>query len=252
MTTGIVSSPQKFGIYGSGGVGKTELCSLMKQVGVNPLFLDLEDGTKFLDVARINGIDTWENLRSLTQDKVLAEGYNALIIDSFSKAQELAQEWVIQNVPHEKGVGYKTIKCIEDYGWGKGLSHIYDACLLLMADLDAVVRNGMHVVLVAHECVTNVPNPQGEDWIRYEPRLQSPAKGHYSVRHRVKEWCDHLLYVGFDTHVDERKATGAGTRSIYPYELPSHWAKSRSLSKNIPYEKGNPELWKQVFNSKGK
>jgi hypothetical protein len=247
VSTGVVKSPQKFVIYGPGGVGKTELCSLMEQVGIKPLFLDLEDGTKFLDVARIGDIGTWEDLRGVVQNDTLTKDYGVLVIDSFSKAQELASDWVVQNVPHEKGSGHKTITSIEDYGYGKGLTHIYDACLLLLADLDAAIRRGLHVALVAHECITEVPNPEGENWIRYEPRLQSPPKGQNSVRHRVKEWCDHLLYVGFDTHVKDKKATGSGTRSICPNEMPSYWAKSRSLSNVIAYEKSNPELWKQVF-----
>ena len=247
VSTGIVTAPQKIAMFGPGGVGKTELCALMKLIGVDPVYIDLEDGTKFLDVARINEIETWEDLRTVVQNSKDGNGYDALVIDSFTKAQELAQDWVIRNVPHEKGSKHKVIKNIEDYGFGKGLSHIYDACLLLLSDLDSVVRSGKHVVLIAHECVTSVPNPQGEDWIRYEPRLQSPPKGQYSVRHRVKEWCDHLLYVGFDAFISERKGTGSGTRSIYPFELPSHWAKSRSLDTVIPYERGNPELWKQLF-----
>ena len=247
VSTGIVDSPQKFVIYGPGGIGKTELCSLMKHVDIKPLFLDLEDGTKFLDVARISTIDTFEDLRSVIQNPTATDGYNAIVIDSITKAQELASEYVIRTVPHEKGPSYTTIKSIEDYGWGKGLSHIFDACLLLLSDLDRAIGRGLHVVLIAHDCVTEVPNPRGEDWIRYEPRLQSPPKGKNSVRHRVKEWCDHLFYVGYDTNVKDGKGEGSGTRAIYPYELPSHMAKSRSLSEEIIYEKGNPKLWKQVF-----
>jgi len=247
VSTGIKPSAQALALYGPGGVGKTELCSLMKLVGINPLFLDLENGTKFLDVARIDDITDWDTLRSAVQSTKDNKDFDAIVIDSFTKAQELASDWVVANVAHEKGPNYKIIKNIEEYGWGKGRSHIYDQCILLLSDLDAAIRSGKHVVLIAHDCVSTVPNPQGEDWIRYEPRLQSPPKGHYSVRHRVKEWCDHMLFVCFDTATKDRKGTGSGTRSIYPHEMPSHWAKSRSLKNVIAYDKGDPELWKQVF-----
>jgi len=248
VSSGVVAGSQKFVIYGPGGVGKTELCSLMKKVGVKPLFLDLEDGSKFLDVDRITGINTLDDFCNIVRNKSFTKGYDALIIDSFTRAQEMATEWVIQNVDHEKGAGFKAIESIEDYGYGKGLSHIYDACLSLLADLDRVIHRGLHVVLIAHDCITSVPNPQGEDWIRYEPRLQSPPKGQNSVRHRVKEWCDHLLYVGFDVSINGKKGTGTGLRSIYPNEMPSFWAKSRSLSEVIDYPKGNAALWKKLFN----
>ncbi len=104
---------------------------------------------------------------------------------------------------------------------------------------------------IAHECTANVPNPSGEDWIRYEPRLQSPPSGKGSIRHRVKEWCDHLLFIGFDVHVDsDGKGQGAGTRTIHPVEYPTHWAKSRELAEPIPYYRNDAELWRQLFQRK--
>ena len=248
VSSGIVSGPQKFVFYGPGGVGKTELCSLMKKVGISPLFLDLEDGTKFLDVDRIANIETFEDLRNVAQNEEITSGHDALVVDGITKAQELANDFVVRTIPHEKGPNHKIIKNIEDYGYGKGQSHIYDACLLLLADLDTVIRRGLYVILIAHDCVTKVPNPNGEDWIRYEPRLQSPASGQSSVRHRVKEWCDHLLYIGFDVQAKDGKGSGSGTRAIFPYELPSHMAKSRSLEKEITYKKGDPAFWQQAFN----
>jgi hypothetical protein len=234
---------QKVVIYGPGGVGKTELCSLSSLEGLRPLFLDVGNGTNFLDVERIEGIETWEELRDILHDESLLSGFNAIVIDDLTKAEELCSSYVIRTIPHEKGD--KAIKSIEDYGWGKGLTHIYETFLNLLADLDSQVRRDRWVICVAHDCTANVPNPAGEDWIRYEPRLQSPASGKSSIRHRVKEWCDHLLFVGFDTAVNrDGKGMGGGTRQIYPSELPTHWAKSRSLADPIYYEKGSSELWK--------
>lgn len=152
---------------------------------------------------------------------------------------------VIANVRHEKG---HCVKSVEGYGYGKGFTHVYEAFLLVLQDLDAVVRSGKHVICTAHDCTANVPNPSGEDWIRYEPRLQSPNSGKASIRLRVKEWCDHLFYVGYDAAVNEDgKATGVGSRTIYPSELPTHLAKSRTLADPIPYVEGDPELWNQLF-----
>lgn len=236
---------QKVVVYGPGGVGKTELCSLAKEEGINPLFLDIGNGTGFLNVDRIEGLETWEDLRDVLHDENLFSGYNAVVIDDLTKAEELATNYVIRTVPHEKEG--RSIKSIEDYGWGKGATHVYEAFLNLLADLDNHVRKNRWVLCIAHDCTANVPNPSGEDWIRYEPRLQSPASGKSSIRHRVKEWCDHLLFVGFDTAVNrDGKATGGGTRTIYPSEMPTHWAKSRSLADPIYYEKGSSHLWKSL------
>lgn len=248
VKSGVNVTAQKVVIYGPGGVGKSELCSLIKECGINPLFLDIGDGTNFLDVPRVLPTPTtYDELRDALHSESLWSDYGAVVIDDLTKAEEMATAWVIANVKHEKRKDL-VIRSIEDYGWGKGLTHTYEAFLKLLGDLDGHQRRGRHVICVAHECTANVPNPAGEDFIRYEPRLQSPASGKASIRHRVKEWADHLIFVGFDTSVDEEgKGTGSGTRTIYPTELPSWWAKSRSLSDPIIYSKGSAELWKQLL-----
>lgn len=232
-------------IYGPGGVGKSELCSLLKECGIDPLFFDIGDGTRFLDVQRCEPTPAnYEELRAALQADWPNHG--ALVIDDASKLEEFSVDYVIRNVKHEKDKN-KVINSIEDYGWGKGYVHAYEAFLQVLGDLDAQARKGKHIVIIAHECTANVPNPHGEDWIRYEPRLQSPASGKASIRHRVKEWCDHLLFVGFDVFAEDGKGKGAGTRTIYPTEMPTHWAKSRSLSEPIPYAKGSADLWKELL-----
>lgn len=244
IANGINKTNDKVVIYGPGGVGKTELCALIEEVGIKPLFLDLEQGSQFHNISRIDDIESWEDLRSILHGELWKE-FDAIVIDSLTKAEELATAWTIQNVPHEKG---HKVSSIEGYGYGKGFTHIYETFLQLLGDLDACYRRGKHILCVAHECTANVPNPTGEDFIRYEPRLQSPPSGKASIRHRVKEWADHLIYIGFDTAVSkDGKATGAGTRTIYPVELPTWWAKSRSLSDPIPYERGSSEFWKQLL-----
>lgn len=237
---------QKVVIYGPGGVGKSELSYLIGECGVKPLFIDIGDSSRFLDVDRCEPTpQTWEELREALHADWPNHG--ALIIDDLSKAEEMAVDWTIRNVKHEKNSD-KKIQSIEDYGFGKGYVHAYETFLQLLGDLDAQARRGKHIICIAHECTANVPNPNGEDWIRYEPRLQSPASGKSSIRHRVKEWCDHLLFVGFDTAVNkDGKGIGGGTRTIYPTELPSWWAKSRLLSDPIVYERGSAQLWKLLL-----
>lgn len=237
----------KIVIYGPGGVGKTELCSLLNQVGIEPLFVDLEGSSSFLDVARLEPAPaSFDDTRDALHGDF--SGFGAVIIDSLSKLEEHARDHVIATVPHEKGPSV-VIKSIEDYGWGKGYMHIYEAMLLILQDLDAIARKGVHVVCVCHDATERVPNPAGEDFLQWQPRLQSPPK-QGKLRERVKEWCDHLFYIGWDRYVDrDGKATGSGTRTIYPCELPTHWAKSRVLDSVIPYHRNDSELWRQLFGS---
>jgi len=230
-------------------VGKTTLAHLIGTQVKNPLILDLESGSLDLDAERISDISSWEALRAAVQAKDLWQDRGALILDSATTAEEMAIKWVINNVPHEKGF---EVKSIDDYGWGQGYGYLYDQFLLLLADLDRHIENGRHIILIAHDSIANVPNPAGIDWIRYEPRLYSPSSGkssRNSVRLRIKEWCDHLLFLGWDVTVDKSgRAIGGGTRTIHPLELPIQMAKSRTLSEPIPFQNSEDStLWETLL-----
>lgn len=247
VNSGVTADAHRVVMYGPGGVGKTELASLLSQVGKRPLFIDLEEGSRFLSVTRLDpSPTTFDELRQVLQDEQLWEAFDTVVLDSLTKAEELATQWTFRNVPkNDRG---ELATSIESYGFGKGYTHVYESFLPLLGDLDAHIRKGRSVVCVAHECTANAPNPSGEDWIRFEPRLQSPTGGKASIRHRVKEWADHLLYIGFDVAVDrDGKAKGSGSRTVYPFELPTWWAKSRKLANPIPYYQGDAEVWRQMF-----
>jgi hypothetical protein len=239
-------------LYGPGGIGKTTMAS---QAPGAVAFIDLDDslsrlrnamGDALTNVRLVAGVETWQDLRDMLQ----AEGWDdigTIVIDSLTKAEELAVAHTLANVPHDKG---HRIQRIEDYGFGKGYQHVFDMFLPLLSDLDKHCRAGRHVVLICHDCTSTVPNPAGEDWLRYEPRLQSPNSGKASVRLRVREWADHVLFLGYDVDVGENgKGRGAGTRTLYPAELPHCMAKSRTCAEAMSVEGGQvgKEVWAQVM-----
>jgi hypothetical protein len=210
--------------------------------------VDLDDGSRYLDVQRVSPTPAnFDELRSalwaLPKHKSFSR-FDAVVIDSATVAEEFGLAWTLENVPHEKG---HTVKSIEGYGYGKGYTHNYEAFLLLLGDLDQLVRLGKHVVLIMHELTEKVPNPGGEDFLQYQPRLQSPPKVG-KTRERVKEWLDHLFYISFDMFVTpDGKAEGSGSRTVYTEELPTHWAKSRLLSGTYTYDLDNFTLWHDLF-----
>jgi hypothetical protein len=230
-------------VYGTGGCGKSSLFANLTNIGIRPLFFDLDDGTKYLDVDRVN-IGDWSMLRAAVQRKALWEKYDAVIVDDLTKAEEFAAAHVVATVKNSKGA---FVSSIEDYGWGDGYGYLYHEFLKLLGDLDAVARAGKHIGCVAHDATAQVPNPAGENFLRFEPRLQSPKSGKDSVRSRVKEWCDHLFYIGYDRIVEDGKATGGGSRAIYTNELPMCLAKSRTLTGQITYEQGSSKVWEMMF-----
>ncbi len=238
----------RIGLFGPGGIGKTTLAA----TAPGPVaFIDLDDSLPILrpslgelDIRRVGGIAGWQDIR----DALHSDGWDdvrTIVLDSATKAEELAVEWTIRHVKHEKeGV---VVRRLEDYGFGKGYQHVYETFLPLLSDLDQHVRAGRNVVLILHDCTATVPNPKGEDYIRWEPRLQNPASGKASIRLRVREWLDHLLYVGYDVEATrDGKAQGHGTRTIWPQERPWCMAKSRTLADPIELVQFDTTLWKKL------
>lgn len=232
----------KTGIYGPGGIGKTSLAAMAPGPVV---FFDLDRslGVLDLDVDIIEDIHTWADLRSALQGDGW-DGVRTIVIDSVTKAEEMAIAHTLETVRHEKGT---LVTSIEGYGFGKGFQHVFDTFLPLLADLDRHVMAGRNVILIAHDCTETVPNPAGDDYIRYEPRLQSPKSGKASIRHRFREEMDNLWFIGYDVIAKDNKGVGSGTRTIYPTEQPHCMAKSRTIQEPIEYIPGIDPVWHLVF-----
>lgn len=248
---GICRNAHRIGLYGPGGVGKTTLTSLMASTGIMPKFLDLESGSEDLDVARIDGIESWQDLRDALHSPSLWNDNDCPAIDTATNAEGLATIHTIKHVPHEKG---HIIRSIEDYGWGKGYTHVAETFLALFADLDVHYRAGRNVIVICQSCTANVPNPTGTDFLQYQPNLQDSLRNNKSnIRTRFRDWCDHLLYLDFDRYVSEDgKAVGSGSRTINVNALPTYWAKSRTLKQPIPFPEGDAGLWNELFTNNKK
>jgi hypothetical protein len=249
ITRGVVRDAQRVMLYGPPGIGKSELGSLAP----NPIVLDLQDETRHLNVPRVptDRLRTWDDLRSAIRAKALWENFATVVIDNITRAQQMCSEWVVANVPDSKG---QKVDTLEGYGYGKGYQILADTFRLLLQDLDEVRRAGKHIVLVAHDTTESVPNPNGEDYIRFEPDLFKPGsgKGTSNIRNAVVQWADHVIAIYYDVAVerDSNKGKGGGTRTIYPIEMPTHIAKCRRPdgvdARPFMYLKGDASLWRMV------
>jgi len=221
-------------IYGSGGIGKTTLAA---QMPAPVAFIDLDVSLPILsarlkaqgfagNVCPVDGVTDWATLLAALN----ADGWDAvrtIVVDTATRAEKLCEDWIIANVPNDKGA---KVANIEGYGFGKGYVIKERTFAALLGALDRHAKAGRNVVLICHDCVANVPNPGGEDWLRSEPRLQNPKGGAASIRAAVKEWCDHMLFIGYDVAAKDGKGKGAGTRTMYTAERPHCMAKSRTTT----------------------
>lgn len=228
-------------LYGPGGIGKTTLAS--KLTG-NTVFFDLDESLSKLGIdAPVVNVVSWQQLRDALQADGW-DGVNNIVIDTATKAEEMA---IAHTLEHTLQDG-KRATSIEGYGYGKGYGYVFDTFLTLLGDLDKHARAGRNVILICHDCTSTVPNPAGEDWLRYEPRLQSPGSGKASIRLRVREWADHVLFVGYDVSVGkDGKGRGAGTRTVYSSELPHCMAKSRTTQEQFALGTDGADVWENII-----
>lgn len=228
-------------LYGPGGIGKTTLAA---QLPGPVAFIDLDEslGRLGLDIATASAA-TWPELRTALS----ADGWDnmrSLVIDTGTRAEELCEAHVVATVPHEKG---HKVSSLEGYGFGKGIVHLFDAFLPLLGDLDRHARAGRHVCIICHDCTASVPNPAGDDWIRYEPRLTNPKSGKDSIRLRVREWADHVLCAMYDIATKDGKGRGTGSRTLYRAETPACMAKSRTGSEPIQLGTDGAAVWAEII-----
>ena len=251
LSTPRVCKTSRTAIYGSGGTGKTTLAA--HAIG-DTAFIDLDKSIGVLmpkltaqgvgdRIVTVDGIETWDHLMAALLAPIYDDVQN-ICIDTVTRAQELAAAWVPKNIRGEKGQVYNTLT---DFPWGDGYNHLYEVFLHLFQACDDLVAKGKNVILVCHECTSTVPNPEGQEFLRYEPSLSSPKSGKGSIRLKMKEWCDNLLFIQNGKNVDkDGKATGTNQRMVYPTDQAWAMAKSRIFDEPFLLEGFGEDMWKRI------
>ena len=215
-------TPARVVIYGPEGIGKSTLAAEFPL----PVVLDTEDGTHHLDVARVQ-IGSWDELKNAIAEIGSRAGeFRTVVIDSADWSERLLVEHVCQE---------QRKKSIEDFGYGKGWTHVAEGFGRLLTSCDALVAVGMHVVFVAHSAVKRVSPPDLSDgYDRYELKLSKQCAP------LLKEWADALLFATFRTTTVEgsdgrTKAIGGKKRVVHTERAAAWDAKNRyGLPEEIP------------------
>lgn len=226
ITKGVVKSAMKVVIYGPEGIGKTTLASRFP----DPLFIDAEGGTKFLDVSRTDRPLSWSQLLNqvscVWEDPTLCR---TLVIDTADWAERLCTEAFCAS---------KKVSGIEEIGYGRGYVYIAEDFGRLLNTLSEITEKGVNVVLTAHAKMRKFEQPDELGaYDRWELKLQK------TVAPLVKEWADLLLFANYKTlavAVDKdgkkHKAQG-GKRVMYTTHHPCWDAKNRlGLPDELPMD----------------
>lgn len=224
VSTGIVERPLKVVLYGVEGIGKTTFASKFPK----PLFIDLDNGSARIDVNRIQGVETWEDLLSIVQDFSESTGnpYQTLVIDTADAAARLCEAYVI------KTKASKGQTSMEDFGYGRGYKILAEEFSKLMIWLERCVDRGYNVVVLAHAIMRTVTLPDATgNYDHWELKL--PGSSVNKLGPLLKEWSDLLLFADYKTILvdtkdgfGKKKARG-GKRVMYTTHTPFADAKNR-------------------------
>ncbi len=230
ITRGKIPSAKKICVYGVEGVGKSTFASYFP----DPIFIDTEDSTKELDVARFDKPTSWEML--LQQVRYVIdhpEICKTLVVDTLDWAEKLCI----------KSVCAKFQKSgLESFDYGKGYTFVYESFGELLNLLSEITNRGIHVVLTAHAATKRREQP--DEFGTYDcwglKLIDSPK---CSVANMVKEYVDILLFVNYKVMVvaaddkgKKHKAQG-GKRVMYTSHHPCWDAKNRlGLPEELPLD----------------
>ena len=227
------------GLYGVGGAGKTTLATMLPG---KTLFIDLEGSLKVIrgkleELGLIGNITpkfyrfdpdapavAWDDLIAFLKSDAV-KGYDNVVIDSFTRAQEFAASNCMASIPGDSA----TIKqSLEQWTYGKGAQIVYDKFVPIYPLLDKLLESGTNVCAICHDNVLRIANPEGGDFIQHQPHLVQGEKGKAPGRDKFQQTVDHLLFLSADIAVEKGKATGGMTRTLYTGGIASMMAKSRT------------------------
>lgn len=224
FSRGRVARPQKAVVYGPEGVGKSTLASQFP----DPVFLDTEGGTHHLDVVRFSDLSTWDDITAAVAQLATGEhGFKTLVIDTADWLEKRLAEHICRKANKDS---------IEDFGYGKGYTLLAEEFAKFLASLDALIRHGMHVVLLAHSTVRKFESPdQAGSYDRYELKLSK------QVGPLLKEWADLILFANYVTKVAEsesgrKRGVGGRERVLFTTHAAAYDAKNRHwLEEKLPF-----------------
>lgn len=220
ITGGIRPTALKTVIYGPEGIGKTTFASCFPKA----VFIDTEGSTKFFDLARFPVPTSWtmllDEVEEIINEPTLCD---TLVIDTADWAEKMC----IAEVCSTNGK-----KGIEDFGYGKGYTYVYEAFAKLLHKLEDVTDKGVNVVLTAHAALRKFEQPDEMGaYDRWELKLLNAPKANICAM--VKEWADLVIFANYQTYAvaaDDKgkkyKAQG-GKRVMFLNHNPCWDAKNR-------------------------
>jgi hypothetical protein len=230
ITSGVLSTPLKVVVYGPEGIGKSTFAAQAPR----PLFIDTEGSTARMNVRRLPAPTSFtmiqEEIRYVISNPSVCQ---TLVLDTADWAERLCRDSVCA----------KNSKAgLEDFGYGKGYSYVFEDFGRMLNLLDQVTDRGINVIITAHAAMRKFEQPdESGAYDRWELKLINAPK--CSIANMLKEWADMVLFANYETYVikgknemEKNKVTG-GKRVMHTTHHPCWDAKNRfGLPEKLPFD----------------
>lgn len=217
---GATIKPPRIMMIGVEGVGKSTAGASMP----NPVFICGEDGlvgNQFANVASFTPTN-WKDVLAFCDELATTKTeFKSVVIDTLDWIEPL-----LYSATCEK-YGKGKVAHIEDFGFGKGYLLAQSEARQLLVRLDRLNDAGFSILILAHSQIKNFQNPTGDNYDRYEPKVNQKIVGVF------KEWCDAVLFAQFDMYTakdggfGKAKAYGGQNRIVQTTHSASWDAKNR-------------------------
>lgn len=222
ITRGRKPGAKKIVVYGPEGIGKSTFAAGFP----DPVFIDTEDSTKDMDVARFDKPSSWAMLIAQVEHVIHHPDIcKTLVLDTADWAEQIE----VKSLCEKKGWNG-----LEDPGYGKGYTYSAEEFGKLLNLLSEVTENGIHVVITAHAQLRKVELP--EEMGAYDHWEMKTSK---KVAPMIREWADAVFFANYKTRIveiDKKKKAQGGQRIMYTNHTPFWDAKNRyGLPEELPF-----------------
>jgi hypothetical protein len=218
IQSGLKKRPLFLILYGSPGVGKSQLAS---QFG-DPVFVDMENGTDFLDVKRIK-VSNFQNLREAIK-WFADQKEDTLILDSLTAIEKLSQESVLADTGKES---------IEEMKYAEGHRLASEKTIQIVNGCKYLRSKGKNVILIAHTVIRDIKGVDNDGYSRFEfdcykgltTTIASEVDGCFYMRPTVRQIGD-----------KKKRAVTSGARELLMSDQAAALSKSRLSHMPPTYE----------------
>lgn len=224
ITSGKEIGAQIHVLAGDNGVGKTTFAASFPGV----LILDLEDGSKHLDVSRISAekLKTLSEFRGyLTSLKETKHDFQTLTVDSAESLESLIFKAVCDEGQCD------SIELYEG-GYGKGYQRSREIMSEIMYDLQELRRRGITSIIIAHSQMKTKTDPVVNQ--TYDRMIMRCNDKMAAI---IRDLSDNVFYATYKVLTvkdgGKTKAFGDGQRIMYTQPRPGFDAKNRL---ELPHE----------------